>query len=313
MNEIISIEEIGTTNDFVYDIETDAGTFQAGDGFIIVKNTDSCYIQFHVDKQLYTNNEIFDETPFMKEHFRLAIECANMITKTFKKPIELEFEKIMYPFLLFGKKRYTSLIWTNPLKPDYVDYKGIQVVRRDSCQFVKKSCTNIIDAIMYDKNIPKAELVARQCIQDLFNNKVPIQDLIISKSLRNNYKVDGIPTKWDIAPVASPHVRLAQKLKKIDPMGHPKPPDRVPYVFVECKGSQKTLKAMKQFERVEHPDHLGKNKIDSLYYFDHQLQSPIDMLFELLIDDPSVLYRDERRKVLNKQKGQSEITSFFSK
>jgi hypothetical protein len=37
------IINLGPTEDYVYDLETDDGTFQAGIGQMIVKNTDSCY------------------------------------------------------------------------------------------------------------------------------------------------------------------------------------------------------------------------------------------------------------------------------
>ena len=39
----------------------------------------------------------------MKEQFRVATECAERISETFIKPIELEMEKVMYPFLLLVK------------------------------------------------------------------------------------------------------------------------------------------------------------------------------------------------------------------
>ena len=87
--------------DYVYDIETESGRFQAGVGDMIVKNTDSCYVKFFVPRDKYAT-----ENDYLEEHFRLAQECADKITATFKKPIELEFEKIMYPFFLYKKKRY---------------------------------------------------------------------------------------------------------------------------------------------------------------------------------------------------------------
>ena len=42
---------------------------------------------------------------------RLGIEASEVITKTFEKPINLEFEKVYYPYLLINKKRYAGLIW----------------------------------------------------------------------------------------------------------------------------------------------------------------------------------------------------------
>lgn len=38
-------------------------------------------------------------------HFQLAEAVAAQITKCFPAPIELEFEKCMFPYLLYKKKR----------------------------------------------------------------------------------------------------------------------------------------------------------------------------------------------------------------
>ena len=303
MATVLSIESIGFVDDWVYDLETDDGTFSTEDG-LILKNTDSCYVKFDVDKSVYPDD---DTHAYMKEHFRLAEECAKEVTKTFKPPIELEFEKVMSPFLLFAKKRYAYLEWTKPTVSDHIDYKGIQIVRRDNCQYVKDVSIDVLNKIMYDKDIKAAEKIAREGINNLLNDKVPINKLVISKSLNKYYKKDGVDVLWETAEVSFPHVRLAQSLMKLDPMGHPKPPDRVPFVYIKTK-DKKAL----QWERVAHPDYMGKNKVDPLYYLDKQLTSPIDMLFELLIDDPSVLYTEERIKRENKDAGyEKTIDDFF--
>ena len=62
-------------------------------------------------------------------------------------------EKVMYPFLLFSKKRYACLYYEVPEKPKGIDCKGIQVVRRDNCPLVKDICNPVLDKIMYDKDI----------------------------------------------------------------------------------------------------------------------------------------------------------------
>lgn len=45
----------------------------------------------------------------MHAHFKAAADLAERISATFKRPIELEFEKIYFPYLLFSKKRYTGV------------------------------------------------------------------------------------------------------------------------------------------------------------------------------------------------------------
>ena len=73
------------------------------DADVVYGDTDSVYIKFKSDLKGQEH---------MNYVFKVAPECADRISATFKKPIELEFEKVMYPFILYSKKRYASLFWT---------------------------------------------------------------------------------------------------------------------------------------------------------------------------------------------------------
>lgn len=42
----------------------------------------------------------------VKESMRLGRLAADMVTKTFVRPINLDFEKVYFPYLLINKKRY---------------------------------------------------------------------------------------------------------------------------------------------------------------------------------------------------------------
>ena len=45
-------------------------------------------------------------TADLKEAMAMGQEAADMVTRSFIKPIKLEFEKVYYPYLLMNKKRY---------------------------------------------------------------------------------------------------------------------------------------------------------------------------------------------------------------
>ena len=62
-------------------------------------------------------------TADLKEAMAMGQEAADMVTRSFIKPIKLEFEKVYYPYLLMNKKRYAGLLWTNTEKHDYMDCK----------------------------------------------------------------------------------------------------------------------------------------------------------------------------------------------
>ena len=185
-NEVLKIEELidfDYENEYVYDLTTENNHFAAGIGDLIVHNTDSIYVKFHTE---FTGQE------HMNEAFRLSQIAADGCTNLFKKPIEMEFEKMMDPFILFSKKRYACVTWTNPHKYDYIDYKGIQVVRRDNCPYVKDKSMNIFETILLEKNIEKSVSMARDFTNNLLWGKVPIKELVISKSLKGygSYEFD---------------------------------------------------------------------------------------------------------------------------
>ncbi len=160
---------------------------------VVYGDTDSIYVKFKSDLKGQDH---------MNWVFKVAPECADRISATFKKPIELEFEKVMYPFILYSKKRYASLFWTNPIKFDYIDYKGIQVVRRDNCTFVRENSKKIFEYIFLndkvlnysfetvDELIETSKEYARDKIRKLVNAEVPMKELMLSKSLRAGYAFD---------------------------------------------------------------------------------------------------------------------------
>jgi len=78
------------------------------------------------------------------EAMRLGKEAAKKISELFIAPIKLEFEKVYYPYLLMNRKRYAGKLWTKPDKPDKIDTKGIESVRRDNCFLIRKMVTQIL-------------------------------------------------------------------------------------------------------------------------------------------------------------------------
>jgi len=80
---------------------------------VIYGDTDSVMVKFGVKD--------------LTEAMKLGREAAAFVTTKFVRPINLEFEKVYYPYLLINKKRYAGLYWTTPNKYDKMDTKGIEV------------------------------------------------------------------------------------------------------------------------------------------------------------------------------------------
>jgi DNA polymerase delta subunit 1 len=258
----------------------------------------------------------------MAAHFKMAQHVSDEITKAFQKPNELEFEKCYYPYLLFSKKRYAGMLYSSsPERPDYMDVKGLQLVRRDSAPIARKVSTEILETIMREKSLPPAVEVAKLHLLNLLHNRVPLQDYVVSKSLRAEYK----------APDSQPHLQVAKKIHQR--RGYPVPSgERVPFVFIEDDSKVDGLQA----QRAEDPSYCAENKLqlDRLHYLDSQLSGPMETLLDILAPGTfaSVLHSEEicplvdalrarknaaikivkrhRTNAVNKQR---EITSFFGR
>lgn len=211
-------------------------------------------------------------------------------------------------------------MYTRPEAPDYVDTKGLQLVRRDSCPLVKEVSTAVLDAIMYRRDTAEALDLARRFVADLLAGRHAVEKFVVSKTLRSDYKNDK-----------QPHLYVARKLAAR--RGQPVPSGtRVPYVFVEDLDAPDGLQA----ERAEDPAYAAEHglPLDVLYYLDHQVARPLATLLELLVEDvdAEVMGHDSVKPLLdalrertakavrtckrlrkNEANRQPEITSFFKR
>lgn len=259
-----------------------------------------------------------DKRMDMPAHFEAAGTLAAAITKTFPPPMELEHEKCYTSYCLYSKKRYAGLMFTTPAKPDYIDVKGLQLVRRDNCPLVKDVSNAILDKIMHQRSADLAVAEARASVLRVLRHEEPLDKFVVSKALRSDYK-----------NTAQPHLHVARKIQQRT--GQPVPSGaRVPFVFVADPANPDGLLAT----RAEDPEYVRAHdlKLDVLYYIQNQLESPITALLELLVDDPGkAVFEDADVKPLmgaltatraeevkvakrtrkNVQNNQSEITVFF--
>lgn len=310
-NAIMRMGEIDYDGNYVYDCTTANHHFAAGPGTLVVHNTDSVMVKFKVPPEKRHD---------MQTHFELAERVAAEISKTFPGCVELEFEKCYFPYCLYSKKRYAGLMYTSPDKHDYIDVKGLQLVRRDNAPIVKLVSQGILDAIMYEKSTDKALEAARNAVLRVITGQEPLENFTVSKSLRGKYA----------NPNAQPHVQVARKIKERtgETLGSG---TRVPYVFVVDNNIDGLISS-----RAEDPAYALENslEIDYLYYLENQLLSPITALLEVLVDNPAKvilespeicqiveamresrknLVRDVKRVKTNVKNKQHEITSFFSR
>ncbi|CAK9013498.1 DNA polymerase delta catalytic subunit [Durusdinium trenchii] len=235
----------------------------AADAEVVYGDTDSVMVKFGVKT--------------VKEAMALGLEAAEVVTKElFKKPIALEFEKVYYPFLLMNKKRYAGMFWTRPEKYDKMDAKGIETVRRDTCELVRTMIDTILRKILIDHSVSAAVQYTKDTIAALLQNKVDMSLLIITKSLSG--KSEDYTNK-------QPHVELAKRMRARDPGSAPVIGDRVPYVMIQMGKDEPAWK------RSEDPIYVLENNIaiDFRYYLDKKLGKPLIRIFQAVLPNPESL------------------------
>jgi len=253
-----------------------------GDAICDTKNhgpvlTKAEYIYGDTDSVFFTFNlQTPDGVPIRgKEALEITIELAqeagHLASGFLKGPHDLEYEKTFMPFCLLSKKRYVGMLYeTDPNKCKRKEM-GIVLKRRDNAPIVKDIYGGIIDILMKEQNIQKAIDFLKYSLQNLVDEKVTMDKLIITKSLRSGYK----------NPNSIAHKVLADRITKRDPGNKPSSGDRIPFVYINSS-NKKAL----QGEKIETPTYILENglKIDYSFYITNQIMKPLQQLFALVLE-----------------------------
>ena len=279
---IKKLEILGETHDYVYDLTTESHHFHIGPGDMIVHNTDSVMVEFDVGDR--KGIEAVEYSWEIGE--RAAEECSAL----FKKPNNLELEKVYWPYFLYSKKRYAAKLWTQgkdgKMNMDYIDVKGLQLVRRDNTAHVREVCKELLDVVLESNDTEAPRALALQRAIELIEGDVPIEKLTLSQGLSDSYKVKGQSVSINspnIADINQAHVQVVRKMRERQPGSEPQSGDRVPYVLVKT-GDPKA----KAFEKSEDPKYAKEHDIpiDYEYYFMNKFINPVCDLIEPLFEDP---------------------------
>jgi DNA polymerase elongation subunit (family B) len=239
--------------------------------------TNAEYIYGDTDSVFYTFNlQTPDGQPIrgkdaLEITIELAQEAGEIAAKFLKGPHDFEYEKTFMPFCLLSKKRYVGMLYeTDPNKCKRKEM-GIVLKRRDNAPIVKDVYGGIIDILMKKQSIPDAVQYLRDCLQNIVDEKYPIEKLIITKSLRSGYK----------NPKAIAHKVLADRITARDPGNKPGPGDRIPFAYISVPG-----KKVLQGDKIETPTFILENKlkIDYSFYITNQIMKPVQQLFALVLE-----------------------------
>jgi DNA polymerase elongation subunit (family B) len=286
----------------------------------IYGDTDSVFFTFNLTEM--------DGTPIrgfkaLDLTITIAQEAGHLASSFLKKPHDLEYEKTFMPFCLLSKKRYVGMLYETD--PTYGKRKemGIVLKRRDNAPIVKDVYGGVIDILMKRQNVEEAVRFLQKCLKDIAEEKVPMEKLIITKSLRSYYK----------NPQGIAHKVLADRIGVREPGNKPGSGDRIPYVYIVAPPK------VKQGEKIETPSYVisAKLKLDYSFYITNQIMKPVSQVFGLILEEVSkvcvsggvksppkwlsedarmkdverLLFEPALRSTENKKKGLQSIKGFF--
>jgi DNA polymerase delta subunit 1 len=124
-------------------------------------------------------------------------EAAGRITRDlFIQPISLLYEKTFHPFLLCSKKRYAGLYFEEADSKPYVAAKGLDLVRRDRIPLARELQKEILDMVLWHKDLHGAVQRIRQVARDLLGGKVALELLVLSKQLKGTQLLQLLLKIW---------------------------------------------------------------------------------------------------------------------
>ena len=258
------------------EVETKYGIVKTNAEYIY-GDTDSVFFTFNLKE---TDGTPIKDKKALDITITLAKDAGSLATKFLKEPHDLEYEKTFMPFCLLSKKRYVGMLYEDDVNKCKRKSMGIVLKRRDNAPIVKDIYGGIIDILMKDKDINKSIEFLNKMLNNLIEEKVAIDKLIISKSLKSFYK----------NPNQIAHAVLANRIGIREPGNKPSPGDRIPYVYIINKTSKL------QGEKIETPTYIKEEnlKIDYAFYITNQIMKPVTQIYSLVLYD---MKEFKRRKI----------------
>jgi DNA polymerase elongation subunit (family B) len=210
-----------------------------------------------------------------KQALEITIELAQQVgelaSSFLKAPHSLVYEKSIMPFCLLRKKGYVGIYYETNANKGTRKSMGIVLKRRDNAPIVKDVYGGIIDILMKEQDTGRAISFLKDYLRNLVSEKIPLEKLIITKSLNSNYK----------NPQQIAHKVLADRMGQRDSGNKPSVGDRIPFIYVH-NPDKKAL----QGERIEHPAYIRENNIRPNYtfYITNQIMKPVQQLFALVLE-----------------------------
>jgi len=278
---------------------------------IIYGDTDSVFFCPHI-KDLKTG-EMQKDYNSLCISIRLGIWASIIITTMLPAPMAQEYEKVLYPFIIQGKKRYVGNLYEKDPKSFSQKSMGIELKRRDNAPIVKTVSAGIIGKILNERNPKGAFTFMKEILEQIIRGKFKMDKFVITKTLKGNAltkKEREIESKkpkeerYYADRTRIVHAVLADRMADRDPGSKPLSNDRIPYAYIETDYEPEL-----QGDKVETPEFIIENnlKLDYLFYITNQIMKPALKFLELINPDAKELFDDYIAREQNRRKGTAPI------
>lgn len=186
IKKILELHPI-TTDQWVYDLETEDGTFLVGVGCINVKNTDSLYETIpetnfkQLDIDYYT--EKISKLNYWKEMVRITfVEIKKIqagVNEWFLRDngtefLKMSYEEVLFPVLFLAKKKYAGVPHIS--EPNFsrdVDLfiRGLELKKRGVSDLLKNVCNDILRKCVDSENILTVIEIVQNSIIDFYTRE----------------------------------------------------------------------------------------------------------------------------------------------
>lgn len=253
------------------------------DGDVQGGDTDSIFVHFpSIDKlsKIYEKIDVENpETGEIRRMTRIAqiLEYANTLVPP---PMKIDFEKAFEKIFAFAKKRAVTLtqtpIW-DPLRMEMVfrdaklDYKGVEMKRRDSCQAAQRTLTGFATKLFLDPGSKQdrersAVEFVRKEVDEILNGNVPFHELIQTRQLAKKHYATPVP-----------HMVLNEKMRRrgyrTRELG-----ERISFIVVTGRSERSFA------ESAEDPDFALEHNLlpDYEYVVEKKIQKPIERFTQFM-------------------------------
>jgi DNA polymerase elongation subunit (family B) len=261
---------------------------------VIYGDTDSVMVHFKT---------LLSEVPkeeLMRRTFQISEEMAAGATAMFPSTVLLEFEKVFFPYALYKKKMYAGMKYEgDPNKPPKLDAKGLEMVRRDKAALLRSVQKDILTTMMRDRDSSVARQILKNMLARFVENKIVVEDVVLSKSLKGTYKNEN-----------HAHVQVIKKMKSRQAFDVPAVGDRVPFVTLKAnKGEERLLVC----QRAEHPDYAEQHRLqlDRLYYLELFKKPILQMVEPLPIDNVKNMFQKAKSDIERQLMNNKSICDFL--